>query len=169
MRKAKNTVSGVTCTKCGGTNIITAELIISGGKYKQQYKCRDCGRRFFDPNEIKYKKSDIIKEGLNQIRLNKNTDQVKYICPYCENILDYDEEEKLYYCKECEASFDKINSLQKVDYIYLAKKSREVQRKRDELRIQNKILREEQRKLNAMEDFGKALYKVFKDHSEILK
>ena len=91
MRKAKNTVSGVTCTKCGGTNIRTAELIFSGGKYKQQYKCRDCGRRFFDPNEIKYKKSDIIKEGLNQIRLNKKTDQVKYICPYCENILDYDE------------------------------------------------------------------------------
>lgn len=154
--RMKEIIAGKFCIHCGEENVVEAERVISAGTIKQQYRCKSCGRRFIDRSDIEYNR---------KIRLNKNTDQVEYICPHCENILQYNNEDKTYYCEPCNVSFDKLNRLEKVDYKYIARKAREVQRKRDELRIQNKFLREDFRKLNAMEEFGKKLYDVFKEHS----
>lgn len=158
-RRKSEPVTGITCPECGDTDIIKAELKLSGGSYKQQYRCRTCRKRFFlDEEKIRGRKNK--KKGLFT-RLNKNTEQIEYICPYCDNILKYDEEAKTYHCEDCNVGFDKINNLEKADYKYITRKAKEVQRKRDELRIQNKILREDNRRLNALEDMGNRLIELF--------
>ncbi len=126
---------------------------------KQRYQCKDCGRQYIEDSKSR------AEVKTNYVRLN-DAQRIVYVCPQCEDLLEYNDVEKMHHCENCNLDFSDVNGLTKADFRYIARKSREVQRKRDELRIQNKILREDSRKINAMEEFGKELLRVFKEHSE---
>ena len=146
----------VICPSCGNKCVKNGIRTLSNGDKIQRYKCKFCG-------EASTKAIDEDQQNDNKTLIDKKN-TVKKVCPYCENILTFNPEDKIYTCNICSASFNTEEKLESVDYKYFSRKSKEVQRKLDELRIQNKMLREDNRRLHAMEDIRNKLVELFSNN-----